>query len=482
LLSALVLAAALLPAVSAASASAAPGVAAPPIAWHPCPAVPTVDCGSVRVPLDWARPHGPQISVGVARHAATDPAHRVGSLFVNPGGPGGSGTQIAEFADLVFSAQLNSRFDIVGVDPRGVGDSTPVSCGAELNPPGYTLFPRTEQQFRQMLAHNRVVGASCLAGTGSLLGHVDAVSTARDMEVVRRALRSPTMTFLGLSYGTQLGANYAQLYPRRVRAMVFDGALEHSLSEVPMLTDEISAAEDSFDRFAVWCHDTAACVLHGEDVGRVYDDLVAAADRNPIPVPGATRPVSGADIRLGTQDKLLFKEPVVFGAGWADLAVAIAQARAGDAHAFASPPVTGPTDFRYPALAIGCMDYVSEIRTWPQLQQRIEFAKQLAPHLQGAVQTWTLARCIGWPVPAANPPRRLDVRGVPPILIVNATHDPSTPYQWALGVASQVRGSVLLTRVGDGHTSYFSSPCAQSAIDEYLITGRIAGPVKTCVG
>jgi pimeloyl-ACP methyl ester carboxylesterase len=479
-----IVAAALLPAGSPASAAPDPAIDSAPakITWQPCPAQPTVDCGTVRAPLDYAHPGGASITLGLARHKASDPAHRVGTLFVNPGGPGGSGVEIAEFAELVFSPQLNARFDIVGIDPRGVGASTPVRCAVELNPPGYTLFPRTEQQFAQMVAHNRAVGRSCLKETGPLLGHVDTISTARDIEVVRRALGVSTVNFFGLSYGTQLGANYAQLYPHRVRAMALDAALEHSLSEVGMLADEISTAEDVFDRFAAWCRSTPSCALYGQDVGRVYDDLVAAADRAPIPVPGAIRPVSGEDIRLNTQDKLLFKEPVVFGDGWAALATAIAQARAGNAAAFAFHPVSGPTDVSYAALAIGCMDYPSEIHNFGEMQQRIELGRQLAPHLQGAVQTWTLTRCLGWPVKAANPPHRLDVRGTPPILIINATHDPSTSYKWAHGLAAQIHGSALLTRVGDGHTSYFSSPCAQAAIDRYLIEARTAGPNQVCVG
>jgi pimeloyl-ACP methyl ester carboxylesterase len=478
----IVLTAALVPAGSRASAAPDSPAAQPSgVAWQPCPDRPTVDCATVRVPLDWARPGGASIDLGLARHRAGDPAHRVGTLFVNPGGPGGSGVEITKFAELVFTPQLNARFDIVGIDPRGVGASTPVKCGVELSPPGYTLFPRTEQQFQQMVAHNRAVGQSCLHQTGALLGHVDTISVVRDMEAVRRALGLSTVNFLGLSYGTQIGANYAQLYPHRVRAMALDAALEHSLSEVPMLADEISTAEDVFDRFAVWCRTTPTCALYGQDVGRVYDDIVAAADRAPMPVPGAVRPVSGEDIRLNTQDKLLFKDPTVFGGGWPTLATAIAQTRAGDASAFAIPPSSGPTDFNYAALAIGCMDYPSEIDSYGEMQQRIELGRQLAPHLQGAVQTWTLTRCLGWPVRAANPPHRLDVRGTPPLLIVNATHDPSTSYTWAHGLAAQIHGSALLTRVGDGHTSYLTSPCAQAVIDRYLIEARTAGANQVCV-
>jgi pimeloyl-ACP methyl ester carboxylesterase len=476
------LAGALLPVLPASAAGAPAAGSVPGVAWQPCADQPTVDCGTLRVPLDWKRPGAAKVGLGLARHVARDPAHRVGTVFVNPGGPGGSGVEITKFADLVFTPQLNARFDIVGIDPRGVAASTPVTCTTELSPPGYTLFPRSEQQFDQMVAHNRAVGQSCLHGTGPLLGHVDTVSAARDIEAVRQALGLSTVNFLGLSYGTQLYANYAELYPHRVRAMALDAALEHSLADVTMLADEISAAEDSFNRFAAWCRATPTCALYGQDVGRVYDDLVVAADRRPIPTAGAVRPVSGEDIRLNTQDKLLFPQATVFGGGWPALATAIAGLRAGDATAFATPPAASHTDFRYAALAIGCMDWRSEIHNYGEMQQRIELGRQLAPHLQGAVQTWTLARCIGWPVDTANPVRRLDVRGAPTILIINATHDPSTPYEWAHGLVAQIRGSALLTRVGDGHTSYLANACAQAVIDRYLVEARSAGPNQVCTG
>src|SRR6266545_3053933 len=159
-----------------------------------------------------------------------------------------------------------------------------------------------------------------------------------------------------------------------------------------------------------------------------------------MPVPGAARPVTGEDIRFNTQEFLLFKEDTAIEpAGWPRLARAIAKTRAGDASDFATRPPQSPTDSgQYAALAIGCMDWPAEVRNYTEMQLRMQLGRQLAPHLQGANQTWTLLRCIGWPVKASNPPRRLDVRGAPPILIVNATHDASTSYRWAHGLAAQI--------------------------------------------
>ncbi|WP_433367940.1 alpha/beta hydrolase [Actinoplanes sp. CA-142083] len=452
------------------------------ISWKPCPERPEAQCGTVRVPLDWGRPKGEKITLAVGRHLATDPAHRVGALFVNPGGPGGESAEIAENADLIFSPELVARFDIVGVDPRGIGGSNPISCRIPDPQPGYTLFPRTEAQFAQMVRYNRALGRGCLQNTGPLLGHVDTVSVARDHEAVRIGLGESKFNWLGLSYGTQVGANYAELFPGRVRAMAFDGALDHSATSVGLLADEIATVEDAFNRFAEWCRTTSACAMAGQDVARAYDQIVARADASPMPVPGADHPVTGDDIRLLTPPYLEFKEPTVFApvSGWLRLGAAIRDTLAGDASAFALPPPQSPTEDVFGSLSVVCQDYALEVHSFADMQRRIQLGRYLAPHLQGGSQSWLINRCIGWPLPPSNPARTLNVRGVPPVLIVNATHDANTTYKWAYVVAGQIPGSVVFTRLGDGHTSYLVSPCARAVIDRYLIDRALPGPEQVC--
>jgi pimeloyl-ACP methyl ester carboxylesterase len=453
-----------------------------PISWKQCPDRPEVQCGTLRVPLDWAQPRGERITLALARHRAADPAHRVGALFVNPGGPGGSGVEIATYADRLFSPELVSRFDIVGVDPRGVGGSAPITCRIPDPQPGYTLFPRTQAQFTEMVRQNRELGRGCLEQTGRLLSHVDTISVARDHEAVRIGLAERTFNFLGLSYGTQIGANYAQLFPRRVRAMVFDAALDHSGSTLSLLADEIATVEDAFNRFAEWCRTTSTCAMAGQDVARVYDEMVARADASPIPVTGADHPVTGEDIRLNTPAYLEFKEPNAFNpvSGWVRLGAAIRDTLDGDATAFAAPPFLSPTENYFGTLANACQDYALEVRTFADMQRRMQLGRYLAPHLQGGSQSWQIIRCIGWPVPPSNPPRPLDVRGVPPVLIVNATHDANTSYKGAHVLAGQIRGSMVFTRLGDGHTSYLTSPCARAVIDRYLVDRATPGPEQVC--
>jgi pimeloyl-ACP methyl ester carboxylesterase len=342
------------------------------------------------------------------------------------------------------------------------------------------VFPPSAAQFRQFVRANRAFGQSCVDATGPLIRHVDTVSVARDHEAVRAALGEPEFNWLGLSYGTQIGVQYANLFPHRVRAMVFDAVLDHSMGTERMLLDEAATVEDSFNRFAKWCSKTAACALHGRDVAALYDRIVREADRHPIPVAGAARPVNGEDIRLNTQEFLLFKEPNFFRpvSGWRQLGQAIRDTLAGNASAFAVPAPQGPTDAQ--ALGVACLDNPSDIRSYAGYRRLANQARRIAPHLRGASQSWTLLHCIGYPVAGTNPPRRLNVRGVPPILLVNATHDPSTSYKWAWQLRSQVRGSVLLTRIGDGHTSSMHDACARAAIDRYLIDRITPAPGSVC--
>ena len=356
----------------------------------------------------------------------------MGTLFFNPGGPGDGAVRYVEGAEEIFSDTLLSRFDIVGMDPRGVGGSTPIGCAEPVLTPELTLFPTSRAEFQQLRQHSRALGQSCLEATGPLIGHVDTISVARDHEALRQALGEEQVSWLGLSYGVQVAANYAELYPQQTRAMVLDAALEHSLPEVQQVADEALAAEDSFNRFVRWCRTAPTCALQGRPVARLYDGLVARADRHPIPVDGALRPVTGEDIRMGTIRLLVFKEPSIYGpdVSWAGLSRAIASTLRGNAAPLAQPPAEVAQPDLENLLGIGCMEYVPQIDTYGEMRQRIQLGRQLAPHLQGATEIWRANFCIDWPIPVANPPRLLEVRGVP-TLIVHAVHDPSVAYKWA---------------------------------------------------
>src|SRR5215204_1522692 len=465
--------AALLLIIGGTPASADPSQTPFKIAWSACEKSPQTQCGTLKVPLDWSKPSGATISLAIARRPAKDPQQRVGTLFFNPGGPGDGAAEYIVIAETVFTPALIERFDLVGMDPRGIANSSQVRCTVPLITPESTLFPKTEQQFQQLRQHNLEVGLNCLDHAGELVRHMDTVSVARDHEALRQALGENKINWLGISYGTQVAANYAQLYPTRTQAMVLDAPLEHSQSEVHQVADEIIAAEGSFNRFADWCPTQETCALRGQDVRAVFDRLVAQADQNPIRVEGAVRPVTGEDIRMGTIGLLRFKEPSIFGPdkSWAGLSRVLQKAIDGDGSAFAVGPAGEPQYGYHGRIGNACLDYAPQVHTYAEMQQRLELGRQLAPHLQGASETWQANFCIDWPVKPVNPPKTLNVRGVPTLLI-HAAHDPSDSYTWAHGLATQIDGSALLTRTGDGHTSVFTSDCAKSAMDAFLIERR----------
>ena len=263
------------------------------LAWKRCRDAPTAQCATLRVPVNWAHPRGPGIGLALARIRATDRERRVGSLLFNCGGPGCPSAQLVKLVPQTFTARLRRRFDIVGFDPRGIGGERAGALRVPAFDPSIPVFPATAADYRRLVDRNRALARSCRRMTGPLLMHVGAPATVRDMEAIRRAIGDGKLNWLGLSYGTLLGAEYAYRYPRRVRTLALDGALDHSLSEPTMLGAEGRAAEDVFNRWAAWCNASPECPLQGQDPARVFDELVAAANRSPIPAEGLARGVTG---------------------------------------------------------------------------------------------------------------------------------------------------------------------------------------------
>lgn len=457
--------------------------AAPRLSWEACEGAPAVQCSTLRVPLDWSRPGGAKVSLALTRLPATNPKRRIGSVLFNCGGPGCPGAQLVKSRPDLFTPRLRERFDIVGFDPRATGESTPVKCALPSFNPSIPRFPDTKADYRRLVDFNRALARSCRRMTGSYLMNIGAPVVVRDIEAIRAALRDGKLNWIGLSYGTLLGAEYAERYPKRIRTLVLDGALDRALSEPGMLGAEARASEDEFERWAAWCAASPECPLEGQDVTRIWDELIATANRSPIWAIDVKRGVTGEEIQNTTDEKfLLFKRPTAFGpVSWLSIGPAIVKALNGDASDFATEVAGPPVDPAYGSRAIECLDFPVQARNFAEFTDRTTFARIVAPHMGGATQTGrTISTCIGWPKPRANPRHFLRVEGAPPSLIVNATHDPSTSYVWALSMQAQIPGSVLLTRDGDGHTSYPSSPCAQRAIDRYLIERALPRPGTEC--
>jgi pimeloyl-ACP methyl ester carboxylesterase len=269
------------------SAVAATPAPARTIAWAPCQQDATAECGTLTVPVDWDEPSGPTLQLAVARRKATDPGARIGPLIVNPGGPGLPAVDMALKAEQRFSADIRRRVDVVGFDPRGVGGSRQVECAvnALTTPLPYKL--RNQREFERWQAFLKDFRDGCRAETGPLVDRVDTLSVVRDMEALRAALGDPRLTFMGISYGTMLGQQYAERYPDRVRAVVMDSVVDHSLSARQLVDLESRNAERIFTGFVGWCARTSTCALHGRDVPALWHSLLAKARRGELPVPGA---------------------------------------------------------------------------------------------------------------------------------------------------------------------------------------------------
>lgn len=470
------------------------------IQWGACPkgAPATLDCGQLQVPVNWSDPGGDQITLGISRLNATDKANRIGSLIINPGGPGEAASTLClgqALGEPVFGDVVAQRFDLICPDPRGVGYSTPLVCDPEVwNANAVSIFPTTEDEFVQLIAANKARGENCLNLTGALVNNLDSISIARDFEAVRLGLNDGPLNYLGLSYGSLFGYTYAQLYPDNIRAMAIDGIVDHTQDDTSTGFIESVSYENVLDRFFEWCAaNTTGCGFDSSNIPQAFDDLITSANKNPIPAPecantvnGTSVPtcaanVTGNDILLTTQGYLQTKYTALGGylRGWDVLGAALNSSINGnDATAFSAALATSNTSEIYPTIAVACQDFnrldtTNTTLAFAELQQYQTIGNAFNPHIGATSQSYEIfAYCAGWPAPVTYPQTPLNetaLKKTPTILMVNAVHDPSTSYVWAVSMRQQIPNAVLLTRQGDGHTSYFLGGEAAMRTDTYLV-------------
>ncbi|ATE54237.1 alpha/beta hydrolase [Actinosynnema pretiosum] len=448
------------------------------IAWGPCGEMPSVECGTVRMPVDWGKPRGEKFDLVLARRKATDPAARKGVLFVNPGGPGGSGVDFVMAADAYFSAELLAKFDVIGVDPRGVARSNPVVCSAEKVAQQPSNYPADQAEFEALRRYNRELAADCRERTGPLFDHVDTLSGVEDMDAVRRSLGERELSYYGISYGTLLGQQYAQRHGDRVRAMVIDSNMDHDQGTWEFGTREAVGAEDSFVEFVAWCGRDESCALHGRDVPALWKQLLDRAERGELTHPNAPGLVL---------DRAFLRSLVLgalYGPSWsaiADFLVAL-EAQGGSAVAGAGAPepelVENPFE-------VFCQDWNLPLRDHREFARLRARSLELAPNMEGStLGEGAIAACQGRADAVDNPQRPWRVApGTPKVLMLNALHDPSTPYSWAVGAHRQGRGAaVLLTYEGWGHGVYGRGACADGHTDRYLVDLEVPREGTRCAG
>ncbi|KAI0011855.1 Alpha/Beta hydrolase protein [Xylariaceae sp. FL0662B] len=460
------------------------------IAWGPCadPFPSNVTCATYTAPLDWEDPGSDEtVELGMVRIEARDQAKRIGNLFINPGGPGGQASElVGQLAQRpqALDPEVLDRFDIIGLDPRGVGLSTPVQCDPETYNRRVSFFPETQAQFDDLVRYNEAVAASCREKTGRLLDFVDTISAVRDHETVRQALGGEPVTFVGLSYGTQLFSQYAERYPDGVRALLLDGNLQHSQDETSNLLTESSTYETTLKRFFAWCAADDACPLSGQDVEGKYRSVLAKAAETPIPAPGCVNDtscrsdVNEEELRFDLQGFLISTS------AWPSLGQALIEAGDGDATLISQqqPLAVGDAyedSYLFAGTAIACQDWAHASKSLADVRQKGTLGATFSPLTRGACQSYKIqTSCIGWPAPLSNPPKPVTYTGDITALMVNAIYDPSTSYTWAVGLHGEIENSVLLTRNGSGHTTYLNGLDSETvtAMNAYLLNLTLPEP------
>ena len=452
--------------------------------WTDCG--PRHECTDMTVPMDYADPTGPTVQIAIKVARATGESR--GALVTNPGGPGGSGLEHVEAVDTLFSAPVLESFDVVGFDPRGVGESDAVRCldSEELEEYYATLIdPYTDAGWQRLVEEEAAYGEACLERTGPLLGFVDTVSTARDMDVLRALLGEQTLTYLGYSYGTYLGAVYAELFPGHVGRFVLDSAMDPSLSYTEVVRGQVAGFDTAYRSYLADCLAGPGCPFEGEVEEAMQDtqDLLTTVASDPVETDDPDRPLTDADVFNAIVISLYSVDtwPVLTEA----LSRLIHQDDTSLVRAMSDLAMERDEDGNFPPdegafQAINCLDYpVGE----PNQQQSIEESEHLQDlsELFGSYMGFGEPGCGTWPVEATNTRTAITATGAPPMLVIGITRDPATPHEWAQSLAEQLDAGVLLTYDGDGHGAYGTgNSCVHAAVDGFLLDGQMPEDGTEC--
>jgi pimeloyl-ACP methyl ester carboxylesterase len=444
------------------------------------------DCGTVTVPQNWLTAKdgkatdGKTFNLALIRIRAKNQHDRLGSLLTDPGGPGGSGIEFA-VGRAPDMTDLLKRFDLIGFDPRGVGQSAAVDCFTDADLDAYfgaDPDPRTDAEYTAVVAINRKLDAACTNKYGDALALYSTEQAVHDMDAIRVAVGDPKMTYLGFSYGTLLGAVYSKIFPRNIRALVLDGVVDPQQQPTPAAESQAKGFERTFAGFSDWCtkQTESTCPIKADPRGAVLTALNQAR----------ANPLKGQDGRRATSGWVLYAVVrAMYGQdAWPYLAKAIDNLSHGDpnltfllADDYAER-VDGHYNNMFDAFTtISCTDYdqfptLEAIRTL-QSQWRAKY-----PIFGGALATGLIG-CSVWA--AKHDPYPVGpATGAPPIVLVGTTGDPATPYEQTARTAQELGNGTVITWQGQEHTAYFSSDCIRSAVDDYLIDLRQPATGLTC--
>ena len=481
---------------SAAPTSVAPSASAPAATTatrSPEPSRPAAltwkDCGSgfqcstLTVPLDPAKPSLGTVGIAITRHRAT--GDRIGTLLVNPGGPGASAVDFVKQTYSSYPSTLRQHFDLAAFDPRGVGHTAPVRCLSTSQLDAYFHLdpvPDDAQERTALSRGNAQLTAGCEKRSGRVLPYVGTTIVAQDMDRVRAALGDAKLTYLGYSYGTAIGASYLDQFPTHVRAMVLDGALDPTSTWDQLLAGQSKGFDVALNAFLANCEKTGCAFRKAVkgDLTQAYDALAAKVEKDPLPGDGS-RTVGPGEFSLGVGAGLYSRNN-----GWPAIAQALADAVHGkgayllalnDSYLDRTPD--GYENVDEANFAVNCVD-----KPWPRTEQpyydlAARIGKQY-PRFGPAIALSGLG-CATWPVPATGRPHAVTGAGSPPVVVIGTTRDPATPYMWAQSLAKQLQHGVLITHEGDGHTVFRNGApnCILRPVDDYLVSLKVPAP-STC--
>ncbi len=458
---------------------------------------PGLSCARLTLPMDYRHPDGETINIGVLRKPAT--GTRKGSVLFNPGGPGASGMSVvATIAAVNYDRVLNESFDLIGFDPRGVGSSQPsIACQGDRqrdrnraeNWPGY-MPSTTPAQVAAANEASKAFVAACVKtiteqgvdGT-VFLANVGTADVAKDMDVLRAVLGDAQLTYVGWSYGTAIGTQYAEQFPRNVRAMILDGAINPSTGTAADALNQTKGFQQAFDAFGAWCAQQAGCPWDAADeANRTFQGLAQPLMAHPLPLPDG-RVLSFSDAVTGVSEALYNQ------ANWESLRDALqdfANGRGAALMALADSYNERDTDGHYSELleaftAIRCMDHdrITDAETTVKLNKELTEAAPFEDNGQPAAAVFDV--CAFWPVPPTTTPHVPEVDGLAPVLVISTTGDPATPYQAGVALAGYLNGA-LLTVKGIRHTAFMLAGlgCVNAIGNDYLINLKLPASGASC--
>jgi pimeloyl-ACP methyl ester carboxylesterase len=433
------------------------------IEWNDCgPA----QCGTLDVPFDYDDPSAGTFTLALAKHEAT--GDRIGSLLVNPGGPGFGGTVLALQAEFIYSESLLEHFDIIGWDPRGTGESTPaVDCVDEYDTYfGLDVPPSDDAEHQALVDAGRDFGAECESESGEILPYVSTEASARDIDSIRQALGEDQISYFGFSYGSELGSVWIKLFPDTVRAAVIDGASDPSADYVQGGLNQAKGFERQLSAFLADCSADSSCAFHNDgDAEGAFDALMASIGETPLKVDGRT--VTRGVAYTAVADALYLQS------SWSGLADALAAAQTGDGEGllagydsyYQRSPSGSYGDELEAFLAISCLDDPGP-RSVEGVDANIPEFEAAAPRLGDSFAYGYV--CALWPV---DPVGKVDVTGAGdgPVVVIGTTGDPATPIESTEAMADTLADGRLIVVTADQHTGYGVNQCVDDAVDAYLV-------------